>query len=293
MTKIAISSDTTCAIDPIIAKKFNLFLLPLNVIVNGVEYHDTIDMDINTLATCMHKNEDIKTSTPTPYEIEEYFKTIFSQGYDKIIHFTISSHLSSMFDLFTNRCNELFKDKVVVIDSLAVCSLMLNQVLTAVELNKNGKSVEEIVEAVKDFSKDSEVYFIPENLNALKKGGRISPVVALLGNMIGLKPVLSFKEGKIEKAGTTRRVKQELADRIKDLFTKFPSEKYDYSIVLFDTVEGLVKHVENCLLSESQDLHYARTDLSLNVSAHVGPGTIGIIVCKKIADKYNLVDYLK
>ena len=54
----------------------------------------------------MRGGSKIQTSTPTPYEIETYFDKIFAAGYDKVIHFTISSKLSSMFSLFTLSCRE-------------------------------------------------------------------------------------------------------------------------------------------------------------------------------------------
>ncbi len=289
-SKIAISSDTTCALDRNIAQKLGLFLLPLNVIVDGVEYHDGIDISVDELAKKMRANSDIKTSTPTPYEIEQYFNQIFALGYEKIIHFTISSHLSSMFTLFTTQCQEKYGDKVIVIDSLSVCSLMLSNVLTALEMCKRGASVEEIVATCKARASEGIIYFIPENLNALKKGGRVSPAVATIGNFIGLKPVLIFKDGKIEKDGTTRKVKQVLEEKVKLLKENYSSEKYDFIIVCFDTNPGLVDGLQQLVKEMIPEAKAYLSPLSINVCAHAGPGTIGIGVAPKIDGHLFLSD---
>lgn len=142
--KIAISSDSTLAVSQLEAKDLGIFVMPLNVIVDGHEYHDDIDITKDDLEKYMRDNLRISTSTPTPYEIEQYFDKIFAQGYDQIVHFTISQKLSSMFDLFTRLCQELYGDKVLVINSASVCHFMANHVLAAKKWRDEGASLLEI-----------------------------------------------------------------------------------------------------------------------------------------------------
>ena len=147
--KIAISSDSTCAISQAKSKELGIYILPLNVIVDGHEYHDDITINQEQLKTMMRSGSKIQTSTPTPYEIESYFDKIFDQGYDKIIHFTISSKLSSMYSLFTVTCKEKYGNKIEVIDSLGVCSFMGNLVKNAKRLADEGVAFKNIVTSVK------------------------------------------------------------------------------------------------------------------------------------------------
>ena len=150
MSKIIISCDTTACISKKDAQKLGIYVLPLNVIVDGKEYHDGVTIDNETLAEKMKNKSTISTSTPTPVEIENFFDKIFEdQNPDYVIHFTISSKLSSMYSLFTNICSEKYGNKVVVFDSLSVCSFMGNHVKYAVKLNNEGKDVEEIVNKIK------------------------------------------------------------------------------------------------------------------------------------------------
>ena len=284
MTKIAVTCDSTISISLEKAKEYGIKVLPLNVIVDNVEYHDGVDIDSDKLAKMMRDGGVIKTSTPTPYEIELFFDSIFAEGYDRIIHFTISSKLSSMFALFTNICQEKYKNKVVVIDSKSVMSFMLANVLTAKELVKQGNlSVEEIVLKIQERLTDSEVVFIPESLTYLKRGGRVPPAVCLIGNLIGIKPVLAFVDGAIEKLGTTRNIKatlKEYANKFAEM--KKDPDKYAISIASVDTNPAMVEYAKKLVCETLPDYEYSLDTLAVNVEAHTGPGTIALILYRKV-----------
>lgn len=277
MKKIAVTSDSTCALSRVDAAKIGLEILPLNVIVDNIEYHDGIDIDLDKLAKMMRGGSVIKTSTPTPYEIETFFDSVFAKGYDEIIHFTISSKLSSMFELFTTKCKEKYGDKVLIIDSRAVCVYMLNHVLTARKWVEEGFSKEEIGEKIKERISTEDLTFIPETLTYLKRGGRISPTVALIGNLIGIKPILKFVDGGIDKDSTTRNIKKSLHD----LALLKKKENYDpehiaIDIVTFDTRQTLVDFTYDLFKTEFPNFDINISSLSINVGAHTGPGTIGV-----------------
>lgn len=284
MAKTIVTCDSTIAISPEKAKEYGLRVLPLNVIVDNVEYHDGVDIDYIKLAKMMRDGGVIKTSTPTPFEIEEFFDKIFEEGYEKIVHFTISSKLSSMFDLFTNTCAQKYGDKVVVVDSMNVMSFMLSPVLTAKKfIEEDGMPVDEALAIVKKNLLDSEVVFIPESLTYLKRGGRISPAVAFIGNLIGLKPVLGFVEGAITKIGTTRNIKATIKEtilRYKEL-NKDPNI-YRISICAVDTNPAILDFTEKMVKENLPEFECAFDGFSVNVEAHAGPGTIAIILLRKV-----------
>ncbi len=275
--KILVTSDSTCALSRAEAEKIGLPILPLNVIVDGEEYHDGIDIDPDKLCKMMRGGSIIKTSTPTPYEIESFFDTQFATGCDHIIHFTISSKLSSMFELFTTYCKEKYGDRVTIIDSLTVCQFMLDHVLTAKTLADEGKDLEEIVTIIEKRIGTEGISFIPESLTYLKNGGRISPTVAFIGNMIGLKPVLVLKAGAIEKEGTTRNIKKTINEHIKKMASlKLDPKTWHLVIVVFDTDQKIIDFALNRFKELLPDMESVVAPLSINVCAHAGPGTIGI-----------------
>ena len=289
--KVLVSTDSSCLIKDNIFDNYDISLFPLNVIIDGEEFLDTVTINQTQLKDAMRAGKSIKTSTPPLGEIEEYFENLLAKGYDHIIHFTISSKLSSMFSLFDKIANDKFPGKVTVIDSYILSSPMLNYVFYAYEQVQNGVSPEDIKKFIGDIKNDSQLYFVPENLTALKNGGRVSPTVALVGNMVGIKPILCFNEGALEKKDTTRNVKKFFIDKIEEFSKTYPIDKYNYGVFSFDgeerTLNYVLEHVNNLFAGEKILTGY----LPINVCAHCGPGTIAVCITPKFNGK-SLNDYI-
>ncbi len=289
--KVLISTDTSCLINYVSLAKYDISVFPLNVIIDGEEYLDGVTINQDQLKDAMRSNKKIQTSTPPLGEVIEYFEKLFEKGYDHVIHFTISSKLSSMNDLFSNVAKTNFKGKVTVIDSLGLSVAMLAQVFTAYEMAQNGSSVEDIVKTVEDRKNSDMVVFIPENLTALKNGGRISPAIALIGNTIGIKPVIYLVDGKLEKAEMTRKVKQYFTQRADEFVVKFPPSNYDYSIVSFDVSEISYNYVYDYVQNKIGEQKVVKGIVPINVCAHCGPGTMGLLVTKRINGK-SIIEFI-
>ena len=284
--KVALSTDTSCTISKELASKLNIFVFPLNVIVNGEEFLDGVTIDQKQLCEDMRGNKNIKTSTPPPSSVIVYFNDIFSQGYDYVVHFTISSKLSSMNQLFNNISNSEFDGKVIVIDGYSVSASMLSHVLAAYDALNNGVSIHDIQKLTDERNNDNCVLtFIPENLTALKNGGRISPAIAAIGNMIGLKPLIALSDGALVKDSMTRNAKKTFADKLNEVYENHPIEKYDYTVASFDGNEQLVNFIVKQIETKFDSYKVQVQPIAINVCAHCGPGTIGLIVTPKINGK--------
>lgn len=275
--KIGISSDSTLAISQKEAAELGIHVMPLNVIVDGKEYHDDIDITKEDLMGYMRANKRISTSTPALFEIQQYFDGLFALGYDQIVHFTISSKLSSMYELFTLQARELYGDKVLVLDSLSVCHFMAHHVLAAKKWRDEGATLAEIDQKF-SLRVDSEyALFVPESLTYLKNGGRVSPAVALLGNFIGLRPLLTFEHGEIGKKGTTRNIKKALIEQLADLKARgYTPEKYNIEILEFYPSFNNIESVKEFFAANFPEYTTNIRPISINVCAHAGPGTVGL-----------------
>lgn len=282
--KIIVSCDTTIAMSKSKIDELGLNVIPLNTIADGVEYHDTVDIDAEKLCELMRNGAKISTSTPTIGEIEEYFDRLFEETKaDVIIHFTISSKLSSMFSLFTTVCEERYGDKVKVVDSHSICCFMANQVLYAKQLVNEGLDVNEIIKKVSELKDKESLIFIPESLEYLKRGGRISPAVATIANLIGVLPILTFKDGVVGKQGVTRTVKKAFMSNFEEWNKNIPSFKEDYVLVVLSASDDFEKinKAKEILDIINPGMEIIFRNLSLNVTAHTGPGVIGLGIMKK------------
>lgn len=289
--KILVSTDTSCLIDYELLKKNGISVFPLNVIINGEEYLDGVTINQEMLLNAMNEGKTIKTSTPALGVIIEYFEGLFKQGYDKIIHFTISSKLSSMNDLFKSVSRDYFDEKIVVIDAYSVSSLMLSHVLYALDEVNKGTDLDEIVSSIEKRKENNYISFIPRDLTTLKNGGRISPVIAAIGNTLGLKPLIGLTNGELVKETMVTNVKKKFKDVFNARLSKYPVTDYDYTVISFGAddsiVNALIEHIESMT-----KIKVVTGIIPINVCAHCGPGTIGLLATPKINGK-SILDFAK
>lgn len=283
--RILVSTDTSCLTAQNQLKNLEISLFPLNIIIDGEEFLDGVTITQDQVKDAMRSGKNIKTSTPPLGDIIEYFEKLFAKGYDHIIHFTISSKLSSMYDLFCNVTKQNFAGKVTVIDAYSLSSVMLSQVLYAYDEAKKGSDVSDIVKSIEASKGDNYAVCVPENLTALKNGGRISPAVALIGNAIGIKPVIVLKDGELQKDSMTRRTRKTFVEKIDFVKGKFPIDKYDYIVLNFDAKAEEVDYIFAYAESVFGTGTVMRGIIPVNVCAHCGPGTIGLVVSPRINGK--------
>ena len=283
--KILVSTDSSCLINNEMLKKYEINVFPLNVIIDREEYLDGITINQDQLCEAMRGKKNIKTSTPAYGTIIDYFDELFAKGYEHIIHFTISSKLSSMYSLFETIAKENYPGKLTVIDSYSVSALMLSHVLYVYDEVNKGTSITDIVNNVEKRKYDYKVYFIPENLNALKNGGRISPAIAAIGNTIGIKPVIVLQDGGLEKYKMIKNIKLTLTDQFEEIIKDHKIENYDYTLVQFDCKPSTYEYVFEKISNAIGKDNVVEGMVPVNVCAHCGPGTIGLFVTPKINGK--------
>lgn len=283
--KTLISVDTSCLLNGEMLKKYEISIFPLNVIIDGQEFLDGVTINQEQLCEAMKSGKNIKTSTPAYGVIIEYFDELFAKGYEHIIHFTISSKLSSMYSLFKNIAEENYEGKLTVIDSYSITSAMLSYALYAYDEVQKGTSVEVICENIEELKKEFSVTFIPENLNALKNGGRISPAIASIANTIGIKPLITFVDGGLEKDKMIKNTKHAIMDRFNELLQNHPIEEYDYTLIQCQAKESTYQYLIENIEAKIGKGALIQGNIPINVLAHCGPGTIGLIMTKKINKK--------
>lgn len=196
-----------------------------------------------------------------------------------------------MYQLFSNVAQSYFEGKIIIIDSYSVSSLMLSHVLLANEEVKKGTDFDIIVKLIEERKQDNYIFFIPENLTALKNGGRISPTIAAIGNTLGLKPIIILKDGELVKDSMTRNVKKSFFEKLDKIKDEYPSDKYDITVIDFDANEQIVFAIKDFLVDTLNYNDVIRGIIPVNVCAHCGPGTIGVIISPKISNK-SLKNYL-
>ncbi len=213
------------------------------------------------------------------------FEPVLKEGKD-VLYVGFSSGLSATYHSSTLAAEELREEypdsKVITVDSLAASAGLGMLVWLAAETKKNGGTVEEAAQAVENHKMNLAHWFTVDDLEYLKRGGRVSPAVAFVGGLLGIKPILHVDdEGHLIKRSTVRGRKaalKALVDKYMELsFNPGAAPIYICNGDCADDVEILRGLVDDAC-GGSIDLV---VDIGPVIGAHSGPGTIAIFFLAK------------
>ena len=279
---VRVSADSTCDLSPELLQAYGIETLPLYVVMEGNAYKDGLELTPDELYSKVR--EAGKIGSTAAINVDEYltFFTRMKETCDTLIHFTISSEMSSCWQNANIAAQEV--GGVYVIDSRNLSTGIGLQVLRACELARQGMAAEVIVSAVREMAARVDATFVPESLEFLKMGGRCSSAAALGANLLRIKPCIQVREGAMvvgkKYTGSMSNVLSKyVADRLGDL------ESVDLSRV-FITHSGmsdpeLVDKVREAVLAIAPFEDVQVTRAGCTVSMHCGPNTLGVLFCKK------------
>lgn len=287
MNKIAILADSGCQIELNKYKDNGVFIVPLCITFENQTYLDQIDIQSEEVFKIM-KEKDIMvmTSQPSVGEMAKTMKEIKEKGYTEVIGISIATGLSSTLNGM-NLAAELEGLPITLIDSKGTAGIHKYLVETAMNLVNNGKTSSEIKDILDKMVIDSRTIIMAPNLEHLKKGGRITPAVALLGSMLKIVPVMELNHdlgGKIDtlaKVRTLKKAHSKLAERMVELGVNAK----DYVIVIEHVLcEEYALAVKNKLFELIGECEVTLRELPAVVGAHMGIGGVGCQFIKK----YNI-----
>lgn len=183
-----------------------LIILPMTITFDGVSYRDGIDINKQDFFKMLETSESMPiTSLVSPAAFEDAYKQITADG-DEAIVLTISSELSGTYQSATIAAEDY--PNVSVLDTRSATLSERVCVLRCMELIKAGLSRDEILTKLGEEIERVVIFGVVDTLKYLQKGGRISSSSALVGGIIGIKPVLTIEEGKIIGIGKARGSKK-------------------------------------------------------------------------------------
>lgn len=215
-----IVADSCCELPEELLADERVEIVPLELFVG--EYHtmddETFDQAdfLSRVAAC---RECPRSACPSP---ESYMRA-FGSSAERVYVVTLSSQLSGSYNsavLAANLYREEFGDrKIHVFDSESASGGETQIVLKIMELEEKGLEFEEIVEKAESFRSSIFTYFVLDNLETLRKNGRLSSVKALVASTLNIKPIMAGSKGKIVQRGQCIGMKKALA-RLGDLLAE-------------------------------------------------------------------------
>ncbi|WP_455662114.1 DegV family protein [Pradoshia sp.] len=275
--RIAWITDTTCNVGAEFVEKYRLNIIPLQVVIDGQSYKETIDItDKQFYERMASESATFQSSQPSIGEFIELYEKL-KEEYDCGIAFHCSSKLSGTFSASVMAAEQV-GFKLYAIDSRTGSYPLTYLLNKGIELFNQGFGPEDIYNKIEEIKTNTRLFLIPANLNQLHKSGRVSGSQRLMANLFNIKPILSieFEGAKIrDKVRTEKRAINYMLDLLReDLKTSTISQ---LMVIHADDEENALK-LENYINSQ-EEFSSIPTDRMMLVpvaGVHTGVGTIGI-----------------
>ena len=270
-------------IDSVEAQKLGITMLPIPITFGEEEFLDGVNLTREQFYEKLVKCSNLpKTSMINSYRFEEVFKELVSNG-DEVVAIVLSSGLSGTCNA-AKTAAENFKDKVFVVDSLSATAGIKLLIEYALTLIKEGKSAKEIFEILEEKKNKLQIRAMVDTLKYLKKGGRVSPLVAFAGELMGIKPMVSVVDGKVEVIGKVIGLKKAI-NYINTEIEKIGGIDFDmpfyaiYSGIDQTKIDNYIN--DNAQIWKCGAENVRKNCIGATIGTHVGPGAIGIAFFSK------------
>ena len=290
-----IISDGSCDLPEALCREKGIYVVPFYVTMDDKNYiKENVEISKADFYKWMVEHQDSfrKSSMPPTADFLEAFEEAARAGED-IICITITRKFSSCCEVALAAKKLLADDypniKVEVIDSTVDTVLQGLVVLELVKLRDAGFDFEESVKRIKAILPTGRIFFTVGNLDYLRAGGRIGKLAGMAGSLLGIRPLITLKEGEIFPSGITRSRKKSM-DMVGKLAVKYVSETFastdEYVADIgygYDYGEGEVfRDVVAAHLKEAgHQPELPIYHIGAAISVHTGPFPLGFSLIKK------------
>ncbi len=273
--KIAISAETTIDLTKELLDEFDIKTIPFNVMLGDKEGKDG-DITREEIIEFVAKTKILpKTSALNQFQYTEFFEGLLKE-YDAVIHFSLSSGLSSSCQNAINASKEL--KNVYVIDSQSLSTGIALLAIYGRKLANAGKSAKDIFKLCSERVNSVQASFELKRVDYLYKGGRCSALALLGANILKIRPQIIVKEGKMI-AGKKYRGNFEhvVSNYCKDVLEQFDNPDLDVAFVTYTTaskeaIDIAIKHLED---RGFKNIYITRAGAT--ITSHCGEDTMGIL----------------
>ena len=283
MSDYVITTDSNSDVLPEFIKENDLTIIPQYYSFGDTVYGDELNMPPHEFYETMRKGELPKSQANNPAVIRDKFEKILKEG-KNILHIAFSSALSGSCNNVVMTANELLEDypdrKIMVFDSLNASLGEGVSVYRAVELWKEGKSMEKVYDILMEERDHVNVSFTVNDLYHLQRGGRVSKTTAVVGSLVNIKPILVVTStGELKSDGTVRGRKKSLKTLVARLEESLDLDSYGkdrmVAVLHGDCIDD-AKAVAD-MVKELGFTNVIINDVSPSIGTHAGPGVVGLI----------------
>lgn len=286
MNDYVIYTDSGCDIRSELLKEWGVkySLLTFQFESENKEYSNE-DMGIDVFYNRMKVGDVARTSAINPDSFSSAFEKILKTGKD-ILYLGFSSGLSTTYNSARIAAEELLADfpdrKIITVDTLSASAGQGLMIYLVSEKKKAGATIEETAAYAEEIRPKLCHWFTPESLTYLKRGGRVSPTVAFVGTVLGIKPILHVDNiGKLVNVTKVRGRKASL-NALVEKYGELAEDKKNGTVFISQAdCSDDANYIEAQLKEKYGADVQVITDIGPVIGAHAGPGTIALFFVGK------------
>lgn len=281
MSKIAIIADSTSDLTDDIIKKYDIKILPLQVIYANRIYRDKIEITSDQVLRDMER-EIPKTSLPLTSDVLKVFDRLKEEKYTHVLGIFVSSGLSGTYNMVRNIAKD-YEDvfEMEMIDSRTLSWGTSFGILEAAREREHTGDFQKMLDSARAGLKNSRAMFVIPTLHYLRKGGRMGRVEGTVGDLLDIKPIVGVDQWGDGKYFTIKKVrgKKKSIQGISDVVMSFVKDKKSFDVVvLHGGAEELAKDFEEKFKAMDNCHSAIMTQVTPVIGVHTGPGLIAFAI---------------
>ncbi len=273
---VRIITDTTSCLEPEFARQHNIPVIPQVIHFGEEAFYEGIEMDNAEFMRRLVLSPILpKTAAPPPELFVEQFKILVPLG-ETILCIHPSAEVSGNVRSATVAASDFPQADIRVIDTRSVASPLASMVKLSVGWAESGLDADSIQQRIGQLSSRCRIYFVVATLEYLAKGGRIGGATALLGNVLQIKPILTFTSGKVDQYEKERTQRRALTRLVEIVLEQYPKEGNGYLTVMHAGVPEQGKSLADELGARLNLGEVPIYDVPPAIVTHGGPGILGV-----------------
>ncbi|AMO30908.1 DegV family protein [Lactiplantibacillus plantarum] len=277
--KTAIVTDSASYLSAADVEKYHIHVVPITVIFGQQTYLENVEITSKEFYERMRTAPELPTTTQiTLGQMQTTYDQLAEAGYDAVISIHLSSGITSFITNLESYLPNVTNIKVYPFDSLITAGGEAYMVLLAAKLVAEGYSPEQVIAQLEKIRETTGVYFVVDNLSHLVRTGRLSNASGLVGNLLRIKPVLTFQDGKIVAIQKERTMRRAYAAIKAKLAAEIAAVDYPLRITIENGNNPKLQAEWTADLKASfPDLTIDEGEIGPVVGVHVGEGVMGLI----------------
>ena len=284
---VHILTDSSHYLDPAIIAQLGLHVLPLSLNINQRAYREREEITTEALFAMLADKSSgwPSTSAVTLGALQAAFDQLTANG-DEVVGIFMSRGTSvTVENAQTAAATHPAAERIHVVDSLAVSGALALTLHTAGRLAQSGATAAEIAAVARRMGEAMRVMFTVDTLEYLHRGGRMKGSQALLGSLLGIKPVLWLNGGHIELWSKARGKKKALGVMLDESVKAMPAGEPVHAIIFDAAAADEAEELAAALRQRLPVEQLYRAQIGPVVAAHVGPGCLAMAVCPASATR--------